>query len=96
MDGKHTKEGTSMNKKITVKRPDGKIFYCILAGDRSFEDQLNEWHYGSASPRGGICIYVSERTIDVTDYYAGSSLVCFEILSIEDTQLDVAPQWANA
>lgn len=85
-----------MNKKITVKHPDGKILYCILSGDRSFEDQLNEWHYGDANPRGGLCIYVRERTIDVTDYYTASALVSFEILSIENTQLDVAPQWKDA
>lgn len=82
-----------MNQKITVKRQDGAVFYCVLSGERSFADQLNEWHFGAANPRGGVAVYVEEHTIETTDYYVNERLACFEILSVEDTEMDIAPQW---
>lgn len=84
-----------MNKKITVRNEFGKIRYCVLDGNRDFEQQLNEWQFGSAHPNGGICVCFHPTEIQFVDYFHADPMATFPILSIEDTDEDVAVKWID-
>ena len=85
-----------MNKKVTVKRPDGLTMYCILSGEQDLNDQLNVWYYGSANPPHGMCVNFDGVTLNIVDYYHADIVESFDVISIEDTNDDVLLKWAEA
>ena len=50
-----------MNRKITVKAPNGKTVYCILDGGKPFDKQLSQFLGAS----GGIDVACDENEIRV-------------------------------
>ena len=85
-----------MNKKITVRREDGKIFYCILAGDKNLQEQFNIWYFNEANPRHGLCVEFDGKTVDVLDYFHAEKITSFEVVTMEDTDEKVTLEWIRA
>ena len=82
-----------MNKKITVKRSDGKVMCCILSGDKDLEAQFNLWLFGKERPSGGYAASFDGRSLEIIDCIAYDRVENFDVLSIEDTDEDVAASW---
>lgn len=80
-----------MNKKITVKNYLGILQYCVLDGNKDFEQQLNEWYFHGDTKDYGVNF--SEQKIAVIDYHAWEERGSFPIVSIEDTDMEVALEW---
>ena len=80
-----------MNKRLTVKNEFGKIVYCVLSGDESFEEQMMEvlaLHAG-----GGFVVDFDKDFVKVKDYRTNETVGTFEILSFVDTDEKVALNW---
>ena len=80
-----------MRIKYTVRNDWGKILTCVVDGEKDLIDQLEEVlriRHGN-----GIGVDVREAEIEVTDYYYGSSMASFAILSREETQEPVSLRW---
>ena len=84
-----------MNKKVTVKRPDGKITYCILSGEESLVDQFNRFFFGSPKPGHGMCARVAGSEIAIVDYYHNEKMSTFQIIGIEDTDSEPVLKWID-
>ena len=84
-----------MNKKITVRRADGKVRYCILTGDGDLQEQLNLWYFGATHPGGGYSVSFSGDRISIVDSIAYDTVATFEVLSVEDTDDAPSPHWIN-
>ena len=82
-----------MNKKITVQNGN-KVRYCVLSDKEPFDNQLNDWYFGS-DRLGGMGVVVYSETIKIMDVYHQEPLAVFKILSIEDTEEDVLLAWMN-
>ena len=82
-----------MNKKINVKRSDGKIMSCVLSGDMPLENQFNLWMFGSETPSGAFRASLSANSLEIIDCIAYDRVENFDILSIEDTEEDVTSKW---
>ena len=80
-----------MNIRYTVKNDWGNILCCVVDGEKDLTSQLEEVlciRHGN-----GIGVVVREAEIEVTDYYYGSSMASFAILSREETQEPVSLRW---
>ena len=84
-----------MNKKITVRRSDGKVRFCVLSGERNLQEQFNEWYYGAPQPDGGYSVILQTDKIKIIDYIAYDTVADFNILSIEDTEAEVSLVWTD-
>lgn len=84
-----------MNKKITVRRDDGKVRFCILAGEGDLQAQLNEWYFGAAQPSGGYKALLESDTLRIIDCIAYDTVTTFDVLSIEDTDAAPTPHWTD-
>ncbi len=86
------RQGTAVNRKITVKAPNGKTVYCILDGGKPFDKQLSQFLGAS----GGIDVACDENEIRVLDLFHGDVFARFTILRIEETDLPVLLRWSDA
>ena len=84
-----------MNKKLTVRRDDGKVRFCILAGDVDLQAQLNEWYFGAAQPSGGYKALLENGTLRIIDSIAYETVTAFEVLAIDDTTEAPTPHWVD-
>jgi len=82
-----------MNKKITIKNSKGEIKYCVLDGNRDLVQQLNEWYFGGRKSDLGVSFSTYE--ISVVDYISWDTMASFDIMSIEDTDMEVAWEWKD-
>ena len=80
-----------MNIRYTVKNDWGKILCCVVDGEKDLTSQLEEVLY--IRHGNGIGVIVHEAEIEVTDYYHGSAMASFAILSREETQEPVSLRW---
>ena len=84
-----------MNKKITVRREDGTIFYCVLDGDKDLQEQFNIWYFGEAHPRNGLCVDFDGKSVDVLDYFHAEKMASFDVVAIEDTDRELLLEWTK-
>lgn len=74
-----------MNKKITIRRDDGKVCFCILSGEKDLQVQLNEMYFHEAYPSGGYAVQLDSDKLKIIDCIAYDVVTSFDVLSIEDT-----------
>lgn len=84
-----------MNRKVTVRRDDGRVRYCILSGDGDLEEVFNLWLFGSTHPEGGYRAKFHTETIEILDCIAYETVTTFELLSVEDTDEATSPYWTD-
>lgn len=82
-----------MNKKITVKRSDGKVMCCILSDDQDFEKQFNVWLFGAELPTGGYKAKFYGNSLEIIDCVAYDTVENFDVLSIKDTKETISTSW---
>lgn len=82
-----------MNKKITVKRSDGRVMYCILNGTDDLQAQFNLWLFGQANPSGGYKALFDGKSLEITDLMAYDRVEKFDVLLIEDTAEATGNGW---
>ena len=83
-------EGT-MNKKLTVRTEHGRLCYCVMSPCRSYDDQLSELF--GIGQGGGLSARLTERGVELNDYFHAENVALFKVLSLEDTELDVSLKW---
>ena len=83
-----------MNIKYTVQNQDNKRkISCIVDGTKNLDVQFDEVF---KIARGhGIGVYVRENQLELTDYYHGSAMAIFDILSKEETTEPVDLTWTD-
>ena len=81
-----------MNKKYTVKAPNGKTVSCILSPDAPEAEQLSTALHVHG---GGLSVECNDKEILVMDYFHGSAMAVFTILSVEATDLPVSLSWSE-
>ena len=81
-----------MNKKYIVKAPNGKTVSCILSSAVPREEQLSTVLHVHG---GGLSVECNDTEILVMDYFHGSAMAIFTILSIEATDLPVSLSWSE-
>ena len=80
-----------MNKKLIVKGGDGKLLFCVLSSERSYDDQLCElMEFGK---NGGITASLGKESVDISDYYHAERIGSLPVVSFEDTNLCVSLKW---
>lgn len=80
-----------MNIKYTVRNDWGKILTCVVDGEKDLQPQFEEILH---IQRGnGIGVMLHENEVEVTDYYHGSSMAGFAVLSREETEEPVSLCW---
>ena len=80
-----------MNKRLTVKNEFGKVVYCVLSGDESFEEQMMKVLALNAG--GGFAVDFDKDSVKVKDYRTNETVGTFEVLSFVDTDEKVALNW---
>ncbi len=85
------KKNKGTNTKLTVKNKFGKIVYCVLNEQSTYEEQLEE--VLSLHPGHGFSVSIGAKTIQVRDYFAGETVGEFEIISYERTDLPQTLYW---
>lgn len=83
-----------MNKKLTVKTEFGDLRYCVLSSERELEEQLME--VLGFSKGYGITVKLSEKHVNVVDYFHGETKGSFTIVSMENSELPVSLTWTEA
>lgn len=80
-----------MNRKYTVYSEHKTTLSCVVDASRDIKPQLEEV---LMIKRGsGIGLRLSEREIELIDYFGNSSMASFKILSAEDTDEPVSLKW---
>lgn len=82
-----------MNIKYTVKSDSGWILTCVVDGGKDLKPQFEEILY--IRPGNGIGLTFLAEEIEVTDYYHGSAVALFKILSREETEESVSLRWTE-
>ena len=82
-----------MNKKYIVKAPNEKTVFCVLSPDQPAKEQLAAVLQVHG---GGLSVELTDKEILVMDYFHGSPMAIFTILSLEDTDLPVSLRWTPA
>ena len=80
-----------MNKKVTVKTEHGDIVYCVVSDESPIADQLGK--FWKTDGHGGLSTRLENNQIQIVDYFHNELFAFFDILSIEDTELDVDYKW---
>ena len=80
-----------MNKKVTVKTEHGDIVYCVVNGESPIEKQLG--NFWNTDGNGGLSTRLKNNQIQIVDYFHDELFAFFDILSIEDTELEVDYKW---
>jgi hypothetical protein len=76
-----------MNKKLVFKNQLGDVRYVVLAETNDYTSQLEETF--GISKGYGFSVDMTEKAIQIRDYFAGETRAEFEILSFEDCDLPV-------
>ena len=84
-----------MNKKITVKTGDNRVRYCILPGEGDLQDHFNRWLFGEEKPSGGYSAQFDGQVLRIIDSIASDTVSTFRVLSINDTDEEELPTWAD-
>ena len=95
MEINEQKAQSPKNKKVTVKNSEGEIRYCILLGGKDLREQFNSWYFGCGQPSSGMTIRFDGSQLSVVDYYYNETRASFDVISIEDTNEDVALCWID-
>ena len=82
-----------MNKKYIVKAPNEETVFCVLSPDQPAKEQLASVLQVHG---GGLSVELTDKEILVMDYFHGSPMTIFTILSLEDTDLPVSLSWSKA
>ena len=83
-----------MNIKYTVKNTDtGKTMCCVLDRGEPIDSQLDRVF--EIETGHGIGAFACEDRIELTDYYHGSVMATFAILSKEDTAAPISLKWTE-
>ena len=83
-----------MNIKFTLKNIDtNKIISCTVDGNQDIENQL-ETAFGIDHGHG-VGVYLREKEVEISDYYHGSAMAIFDILSKEETLDPVDLKWTE-
>ncbi len=77
-----------MNKKITIKKNNGQLAYCVLSSDESFDEQLEKVF--DLRKGCGLSAVFNDNEIIIRDYFHGENRANIEIISIEDTNEKVS------
>lgn len=81
-----------MNKKITVRRSDGALMYCVISPEREECAQLNEVMGFSGGSFFASSYEKEIRIVSRVDFQEWGSL---PVISREDTGLPVSLRWEN-
>ena len=81
-----------MNKKITVKTPNGAVRYCVLDGNASFSEQLKRDVFSISND---YTVEYCKDKIEVLDVYHQETIAVFEVLSVEDCEMNVTHKWVH-
>ena len=80
-----------MNHKITVRTHSGELRFFIIDPKADISRQLAAVH--GSTPGHGIDYQMTDREIQVIDYFCGEVMFAHTILSVEDTEESVSLQW---
>lgn len=60
---------------------------------RSYDDQLSELF--GIGQGGGLSVSLTERGVEINDYFHAENAATFKVLSLEDTELGVSLKWTE-
>ena len=82
-----------MHIRYTVRNDRGEILICVVDGEKDLVTQFEEILY--IRPGNGISVTVRDEEVEVVDYYHGSSMAGFAVLSREETDDPVSLRWTR-
>ena len=75
------------NKKLTLQYNNGARKYCVLSPEKNYDTQLDKaFGYEGNS---GISVRLYPNEVALVDYFHDEKISCIEIVSFEDTDLEV-------
>ena len=77
-----------MNKKLTYISNSGKTVYCVLSPDKNFDKQLSHDVFGFHAG-AGYSAELRDDHIRILDYFHGDTVATLQVLSFEDTNMEV-------
>ncbi len=86
------RKGTTMNKKLTFKAPNGKICYCVLNGEQDLKEQIEKVFDILG---GGHTARFDNEKIYIMDIYHWDPVAIYEVISVEDCDMEVCEDWVT-